>query len=146
MKRTADNRHVSVFPLPRGRYGRAFSFACLCWAMQHAGIVSAASDGTAPVSPRQEAPAETRPPLRTRSLPPIERQPLPPPASSAPAATRAAPAAPVIEPVRPSPLTGCDAGGCAGTDGNRYSGGAANTYLDRNGRPCNRSGTWMQCF
>jgi hypothetical protein len=54
-------------------------------------------------------------------------------------------AAPAI-PGAPSPVTSCDAGGCWGSNANRYSGGAGGTYIDNSGRPCHRSGSWMQCF
>ena len=49
-------------------------------------------------------------------------------------------------PGAPSPATSCDAGGCWDSNANRYSGGAGGTYIDNSGRPCHRTGSWMQCF
>jgi hypothetical protein len=46
----------------------------------------------------------------------------------------------------PAPITGCDPGGCRDADGNRYNSANGNTYLDKSGKPCNRTGTWAQCF
>jgi hypothetical protein len=47
---------------------------------------------------------------------------------------------------RPTPVTGCDPGGCWDTGGNRYNSGAGNTYLNNAGKLCTRNGAWMQCF
>jgi hypothetical protein len=54
--------------------------------------------------------------------------------------------APPAQADRPSPLTGCDPGGCWDSGGNRYNGGAGNTYLNGAGKLCTRNGAWMQCF
>lgn len=94
-------------------------------------------------------PREVRPEAATtvpqREYPPtIGRVPLPafPPAPATPAAAVAPPSA---VPRAPVPVTACDAGGCWSA-GERYQGGAGNTYLDRNGRLCQGNGIWMQCF
>lgn len=71
-----------------------------------------------------------------------QRQPVPP--AQQPEIVRARPVEPVA-PQAPVPVTTCDSGGCWG-NGTRFEGGAGNTYLDRNGRPCQGNGTWVQCF
>lgn len=69
---------------------------------------------------------------------PAERRPavpVPPP-----------PARPAAVPTPPTPITTCDAGGCWNANGGRYNGGPGNTYMDRNGRLCQRNGAWMRCY
>jgi hypothetical protein len=77
----------------------------------------------------------------------IERQPPapPPPAVTLPRATPPA-VVPTARPPAPVPVTGCDPGGCRDADGHRYNGPTGNTYLDQSGKPCSRTGTWVQCF
>lgn len=75
----------------------------------------------------------------------IEQQPSPSavsvkPEMPTPVAARA------IQPTAPLPVPTCDPGGCWDSGGNRYHGGVGNTYLDQNGRPCQRNGGWLQCF
>lgn len=77
-----------------------------------------------PQAPVRVAPIQTAP----------SRPPAPPPQRQ-PEATRP-----------PATVTTCDPGGCWNTDGSRYEGGAGGTYLDRNGRLCQRNGVMMQCF
>lgn len=66
----------------------------------------------------------------------------------APGATQPAP--PIVAPSQPAAgpaIIGiCDAGGCWDNRANRYNGGAGNTYLNSNGRPCHQVGQTMQCF
>src|SRR4051812_31543264 len=65
----------------------------------------------------------------------VQRHPLPSTVAQSP-----------LKPQAPAPVTTCDPGGCWNTNGSRYNGGAANTYLDGNGKLCQRNGGWMQCF
>lgn len=90
-----------------------------------------------------------KPSARSRALPlAVEPRPaaLPPPPAALttphPAPSVAAP----VKPAMPTPVTGCNPGGCRDADGNRYNGANGNTYLDKSGKPCNRTGTWVQCF
>lgn len=50
-----------------------------------------------------------------------------------------------VGPQAPAPVITCDPAGCW-SDGKRYEGGAGGTFLDRNGRMCQGSGNWIQCF
>jgi hypothetical protein len=93
-----------------------------------------------------------RSPTAPRRAPPNRN--LPPPQAARPAAPSASimrgesipqPAAPA-RPGAPSPAISCDAGGCWDSNANRYSGSAGGTYIDNSGRPCHRTGAWMQCF
>jgi hypothetical protein len=65
----------------------------------------------------------------------------------APAARTGVPV--IVPPVNipaPAPaITGCDAGGCRDSTGNRYN-GSNGVYLNGSGRQCQRTGTSMQCF
>ena len=65
----------------------------------------------------------------------------------APAARTGVPV--IVPPVNipaPAPaITGCDAGGCRDSAGNRYD-GSNGVYLNGSGRQCQRTGTSMQCF
>lgn len=91
----------------------------------------------------RESPKEKPQSLRNAKPAPVIRIPPPP----APPRTEV-PAVPAQRPIAPPPpaaVTNCDAGGCW-SGGVRYQGGTGNTYLDRNGRVCQRSGNWMQCF
>lgn len=89
--------------------------------------------------------AERNRTARTRIVPPaIERRPSMPPASVKHESRAAAPSPSPVNP--PVSVTTCDPGGCWDSGGNRYSGGAGNTYLDKNGRPCHGSGVTLQCF
>jgi hypothetical protein len=58
-----------------------------------------------------------------------------------------APGAPLPEPL-PAPVrfSGCDAGGCNDTSGQRYLGGVGNTLLGPQGQLCTRGAVGAQCF
>ncbi|MGH8809143.1 MAG: hypothetical protein ACREX0_14820 [Noviherbaspirillum sp.] len=95
----------------------------------------------------QTDPAQTAKPLVPRRSVPMTVERVPP-ATPAPAPRVNPPAIAAPQPAVPQapvPVTSCDAGGCWSATG-RYSGGAGNTYLDKNGRPCQGNGIWMQCF
>jgi hypothetical protein len=51
-----------------------------------------------------------------------------------------------VQPPAPVPLNSCDAGGCLGADGKRYTPAAGAATLDDKGRLCQRNGVWVQCF
>jgi hypothetical protein len=65
--------------------------------------------------------------------------------SKAPAPVRAAPVMPtMVTPSAPSALTSCDAGGCWDNLGIRYN-GIGSTLSGPAGKPCIRSGNWIEC-
>lgn len=67
------------------------------------------------------------------------------PARNAPVPVRAAPAKPtVVIPSAPSVLTSCDTGGCWDNLRNRYN-GVGSTLFGPAGKPCVRSGDWIEC-
>jgi hypothetical protein len=86
--------------------------------------------------PRRAAPqnVERRPSLPSLPAATVRRSPAPFPVPPSP-----------VKPEAPFPVTTCDAGGCWNANGSRYQGGAGNTYLDSNGKLCQRNGAWMQC-
>jgi hypothetical protein len=87
-----------------------------------------------------------RSPARRRAAPSIiqRAQPVPPMPIRREQSVPQAPAP--ARPTSPVPLGSCDAGGCWDNNANRYNGGAAGTYLDKSGKPCQRVGSWIQCF
>ncbi len=93
----------------------------------------------------REAQAAKEKPVAPRRAAPMMTERLSIPAAPAPAPRIVPPTVVAPVPQAPVPITGCDPGGCWG-GGNRYQGGAGNTYLDRNGRMCQGSGIWMQCY
>jgi hypothetical protein len=107
---------------------------------------SAAAIAADSAPPEDSAQSRQKPAMPRRAVPALpERMPAPPrpPPSSVPPVAIPPAAAPA--PPGPVPLTTCDAGGCW-SGGARYNGGTGDTYLDRNGRMCQRNGTWMQCY
>src|SRR5690606_8644629 len=90
------------------------------------------------------APSVVRPSRMAAPVPPPAPRPAPP-AMVAPVSPPASPPASLPVPPPPAPINRCDAGGCIDAGGNRYGGGTGNVYLDRQGRPCVRSGDWLQC-
>jgi hypothetical protein len=101
-------------------------------------------DGAGAIS--GERPSDIGPAGRSGAVSPtIER---PPPAQSQavarPQIQSTQPQA-TVKPAMPFPVQVCDAGGCFGPGGDRYSGGVGNIYLDSSGKPCRRTGDWMQC-
>lgn len=93
--------------------------------------------------PDEEHPhPEKKVPLRRAVPQVIERVP-----PVAPAARTGVPVIvpPVNIPAPPPAITGCDAGGCRDSAGNRYD-GSNGVYLNGSGRQCQRTGTSMQCF
>jgi hypothetical protein len=97
----------------------------------------------APAAPQRAAPVVRAPPSGPRSATPLPATRIPPPAP--PAMPPAVVAPPVAVPRASAPITACDAGGCWSA-GQRYHGGAGNTYFNRNGRLCQGNGGWMHCF
>lgn len=89
-----------------------------------------------------------RPPMRHRRVPPpvgIERPQQAPPAIIR--REQVVPQAPEpLRPTAPMATDACDSGGCWDNNANRYNGPPGNTVLDNRGRPCHRTGTWVQCF
>jgi hypothetical protein len=70
---------------------------------------------------------------------------IPAPAAIVPTPS-AQPQPPAIATQAPATVTSCSAGGCLDSGGNQYIGGAAgNVYLNSGGKPCARTGIWMQC-
>lgn len=106
----------------------------------------------APSAPA-DPPENIDPTVRRDTVPPTMQRPAPArplrplPQSQAPAKPQAQQAGPQasVPPAAPLPLQVCDAGGCFGPGGNRYGGGIGNIYLDGQGKPCQRTGNWMQC-
>jgi hypothetical protein len=75
----------------------------------------------------------------------VPAQPLFPPAPVI-AAPQAPLPSPGFAPQTPSVVTNCNAGRCTDSSGSPYIGGAGgNVYLNSNGKPCTRTGVWMQC-
>ncbi len=96
----------------------------------------------------------TKPPPRRRSVqmtvdgmpatappavyaPTLTPRPAPSPILSSPS-VGLAPPAPVI-------MNTCDAGGCIGTDGQRYNGGVGSALIGPQGRLCSNNGIAVQC-
>lgn len=48
-------------------------------------------------------------------------------------------------PGAPTPVAGCDAGGCYDAGGSRHNNAGPGVTLSPSGRLCNRSGAWVQC-
>jgi hypothetical protein len=111
----------------------------------------AGSDKPASASSNQPGPdcSKGKAAVKRRAVPAaIERRP---PALTPPSAVtlpRSSPPTALLpaRPPTPLPVTGCDPGGCRDADGHRYNGPTGNTYLDQSGKPCSRTGTWVQCF
>lgn len=98
--------------------------------------------------PSAEPSIDADPATRRRKVPsPIDRPvpARPPPQSVVRPQIQALPTEQSVKPSSPSPVHVCDPGGCFGASGNRYQGGIGDIYLDSNGKPCQRSGSWMQC-
>ncbi|OGB20606.1 MAG: hypothetical protein A3I66_22840 [Burkholderiales bacterium RIFCSPLOWO2_02_FULL_57_36] len=104
--------------------------------------VSKKHDAAPPVP--SEPPIDAAPATRRRAVPSTVDRPIPAPPSPRPQDAAGAQRAPV-QPTAPFPVQVCDGGGCFGPGGDRYSGGVGNIYLDNNGKPCQRMGSWMQC-
>lgn len=88
------------------------------------------------------------PATRRRKVPsPIDRPvpARPPPQSAVRPQLQPVPPEQPVKPSSPTPVHVCDPGGCFGPSGNRYQGGIGDIYLDSNGKPCQRTGSWMQC-
>jgi hypothetical protein len=125
------------------KYSRIFLFLLFCLSLP-AGAVSDQRKECAPPNDKPGC-AKKAPPRHYSPPVSIERPATP---SPAPARQPVAPAAqPGIAQAPPGPaaVNTCDAGGCWGAGGTRYQGGTGDVYLDRGGRPCLRTGAWMQC-
>lgn len=95
-----------------------------------------------PVMRSQQEPVKM--PERKEHLPQFESERLhEPPPTTVPRAVVPPSVAPPAS--GPAPLSGCDPGGCWSA-GERYNGGTGDTFLNRQGRLCQRNGAWMQCF
>lgn len=90
-----------------------------------------------PCPKKKTAPPRRAVPLVIERVPPV-----------APAARTGVPVVvpPLNMPSPPPAVSGCDAGGCRDSAGNRYNGGNNGVYLDGSGRQCQRVGTSLQCF
>ncbi|WP_136414123.1 MULTISPECIES: hypothetical protein [Oxalobacteraceae] len=101
-----------------------------------------------PHTPRDVASFPDRPAEPTVPRPPLTRMPAHVPLPQVSTPRIPPPAMPGNAPVAPGapvPVITCDPGGCW-SDGRRYEGGTGGTFLDKNGRPCQSNGNWIQCF
>lgn len=96
----------------------------------------------------------TKPPPRRRSVQmTVDGMPASaPPAVYAPALTPRPSPSPILTspsvglaPPAPVIMNSCNAGGCIGTDGQRYNGGVGSALISPQGRLCTNNGITVQC-
>jgi hypothetical protein len=155
LNRARQFRKLALVALPLPASGlakqemkNAVMYMLLILSMPLADSAVAESSTSATAPSQQPACAKVKDTAAKRAVPRVVEPPPTMPLAPI-AAPHAAPPAVAVQPTKPlapTPVTGCDPGGCRDTGGNRYNGATGNTYLDQNGKPCNRTGTWVQCF